>query len=241
MGEQKSKKTKTIVYADYREEKSGIPQLIEAEGVPVIRKNLPIGDYIVSGEIVIERKTAWDFTKSLFDGRLFDQAKRMAEGYPHVIFIVEGNPLRLRRYSSKRRQLLAALASLTVDYGSRIIYTEGPEDTAYMIASIARRLEKEGRRGVIIRKKAKLETIDDWQLFILQSFPGIGERTAIRIMETFNTIREFCNAPMSVLSKIEGIGEKRAELIFTILNRRFPRSKTRRKTTTLEDFYGENA
>jgi DNA excision repair protein ERCC-4 len=237
LSEEVSGTTRIIVYADFREEKSGIPSLIEAEGIPVVRKNLPVGDYLVSGEVVIERKTAWDFAHSLFDGRLFDQARRMSEDFPTIVFLVEGDPLRLRRYRHLHKQFYAAIATLTIDFDAKIIYTEGPHHSAYVIASIARRLAKEGRRPVAFRKRGKIETISDWQLFILQSFPGVGEKTAKKIMESFRTLRDFCNASRAEIARIEGIGEKKADLIFTVLNRRFEITPTKRARRTLEDFY----
>ena len=229
-----------VVYADYREEKSGIPQLIEQEGIKVVRKNLPVGDYVVSGDMGIERKTAWDFAHSLFDGRLFDQARRLSEEYEHVVFIVEGDPFRIRRYRSRHRQMYAAIVALTVDYGARIIYTGGPQDTAYVIASLARRASETGRKAVIARKKGRAESLTDWQMLVLQSFPGIGPRTAKRVMEQFRNLREFCNATINEIASIEGIGSKRAELIFTIINRRFEQYKDKR-SRTLEDFYREDS
>jgi len=225
-----------IVYADYREEKSGIPALIEEEGIIVVRKSLPAGDYVVSGDIGIERKTAWDFAHSLFDGRLFDQARRLSEEYEKVIYIVEGDPFRLGRYRSRHRQMYAAIIALTLDYDVHTIYTGGPRDTAYVIVSIARRIIGGGRRGVIARGKGKLESITDQQYYVLQSFPGIGPTTADRVMERFRNLREFCNATMKDLSSIEGIGPKRAEAIFTVLNRKFERFRER-KARTLDEFY----
>lgn len=51
---------KPIILADYREEKSGIEQLLKKQNVIVKFQQLTIGDYIISGEYVIERKTAKD-------------------------------------------------------------------------------------------------------------------------------------------------------------------------------------
>jgi DNA excision repair protein ERCC-4 len=57
---------------DERERKSGIPDLLKEVGVKVELKNLPIGDYIVASETVVERKSVYDFISSVFDGRLLD-------------------------------------------------------------------------------------------------------------------------------------------------------------------------
>jgi len=61
---------------DERERKSGIPDLLKQVGVKVEMTNLPVGDYIVAPETVVERKSVHDFISSVFDGRLFDQCNR---------------------------------------------------------------------------------------------------------------------------------------------------------------------
>ncbi len=225
-----------IVYADYREEKSGIPRLLESTGISVRRVNLSIGDYLISNDIVIERKTAYDFVHSLFDGRLFDQARRMSEEYPTIIYVVEGNPLRLKRYQGRTKQILAAMTALTIDFGARILYSNGPSDTAVILESIVKRLEGYGREAIVIHKKPRIDTLREWQLYILQAFPYIGVKTAKRILEYYGSLRDFCNTSLSELARIEGIGEKKAERILQILNARLPRTGKSKKRT-LEDFY----
>ena len=54
---------------DERERKSGIPDLLQAVGVKIEMTNLPIGDYIVAPETVVERKSIQDLVSSVFDGR----------------------------------------------------------------------------------------------------------------------------------------------------------------------------
>jgi len=228
---------KNIIYVDVREEKSGIPRLLEEAGLLVVRKQLPMGDYLISDTVVIERKTAYDFARSLFDGRLFEQARRLAESYPLVFYIVEGNPFRLRRYSTRTKQITAAMVALAVDYNVRILYSEGPLHTAAILESLSKRIEGEGRRGVVIHKKPRLEDTRAWQLYILQSFPGIGPKTAERILERFGSLEAFFNASVSELSKVPGIGEKKAETIRRIIMYGGLRAR-RLQRRSLEDFVG---
>ena len=240
--EEQGKTARIPVYADYREEKSGIPSMLEASGIPVIRENLSVGDYLVSNEIVIERKSAYDFAHSLFDGRLFDQAKRLSESYPLVIYIIEGDPTRIRRYRSRQKQILSAMVSLSIEYGARLLYSDSPVQTAYIIEAIVRRVEKSGRAPVVMHKKPKIGDIRSWQLYIIQSFPNIGPKTAERILEYYGTIKAFCNTSLSELSRIDGIGEKKAENIIKILNIKYKygvskkEAKNRTRRLTLEDF-----
>lgn len=229
-------KSKVIVYADVREEKSGIPDLLRSSNLMVVVKQLSLGDYIVSDQIAVERKSAGDFARSLFDGRLFDQAKRLAEHYPVVVYVVEGNPLRLYRYRNRVKQLTAAITTLVVDFNARVIYSEGPWHTAMIIESLAKRASRE-RRQVVLHKKPRLSSIRDWQLYIVESFPGIGPKTAERILEEFGTIERFVNAGIVELSRIPGIGEKKAEEIKRILKTPYKPGE-RKKGGTLEDFVG---
>ena len=64
---------KLRIVIDEREKKSGIPDLLKGIGISLEIKMLPVGDYIVAPETVVERKTISDLVSSIFDGRLFDQ------------------------------------------------------------------------------------------------------------------------------------------------------------------------
>ncbi|MCE4618175.1 MAG: helix-hairpin-helix domain-containing protein [Desulfurococcales archaeon] len=229
-------KSKVIIYADVREERSGIPDILRSSNLMVVLKQLSLGDYVVSDQIVVERKSASDFARSLFDGRLFDQARRLTEHYPIVIYVVEGNPLRLYRYRNKVKQLTAAISSLIIDFNSRVIYSEGPWHTAMIIESLAKRVAQT-RRSVVLHKKPKLSSTREWQLYIVESFPGIGPKTAERILEAFGSIERFVNASIVELSKIPGIGEKKAETIKRILKSPY-KPGGRKRGGTLEDFVG---
>jgi len=61
------------IIVDERERKSGIPELLKSIGLNLEMKTLPIGDYIVAPETIVERKSIRDLMASVFDGRLFDQ------------------------------------------------------------------------------------------------------------------------------------------------------------------------
>jgi ERCC4-type nuclease len=75
------------IIADNRELKSGVPTHLSAlPGIHLEWKELAVGDYIVVGEAIFERKSASDFAASLVDQRLFSQAKRLriSLSVPHL-------------------------------------------------------------------------------------------------------------------------------------------------------------
>ena len=79
------------IIIDDRERKSGIPELIKKIGINVEIKTLLVGDYIVSPETVVERKSIQDFMSSIFDGRLFVQCNRLKQNFQFPIILLEGN------------------------------------------------------------------------------------------------------------------------------------------------------
>lgn len=56
------------------------------EVVPV---TIEIGDYVLSPEICVERKSVSDLVQSLASGRLFNQAKAMTRAYKMPVLLIE--------------------------------------------------------------------------------------------------------------------------------------------------------
>lgn len=217
------------VYADVREEKSGVPEALRDLGAIVIVKNLPMGDYIVSEDYVVERKTVEDFVRSIYDGRLFEQASRLSENYPNVVYVVEGDPEVAFHEKTRARQVTAAMVALMVDYGVRFLWSLKPSQTAEVIFYLAKRVQLDmGHARVVIHRKPRLSSIREWQLYVLQAFPGVGPKTAEAILERFGSIEEFCRATLAELSTVTGLGEKKAETIKKILKARYTKAPRRR-------------
>jgi DNA excision repair protein ERCC-4 len=222
------------VYADVREEASGIPSMLESMGVIVLREQLPVGDYVLPGEVVVERKSVDDYASSLFDGRLFDQVSRMADVYDVIVLVVEGSISELYRYQDRFKHLYSALASLISGFNVSVIHTIGPSETAMLIESLARKaLESRGSR-VVIHRKPRLEGLREWQLYVVSSLPGIGPKMAERLLESFKTVEAICTASIAELQRV--VGGRRAERIKEIL--KTPYEPPGRKPRTLKDYVG---
>src|SRR5574340_1392215 len=101
---------------DERERKSGIPDLLKEVGVKVELKNLPVGDYIVASETVIERKSIYDFISSVFDGRLFDQCNRLKEHYGNQAIIIEGNIDEIDKITENPLVFYGAISAVALDF-----------------------------------------------------------------------------------------------------------------------------
>ncbi|MBA3977553.1 MAG: heavy metal resistance protein CzcA, partial [Nitrosopumilus sp.] len=79
------------IVADEREKNSQVPNLLKIMGIFVDYRQLSVGDYIVSSESVIERKTIYDLINSVYDGRLFVQCSDLINHYSKPLIIIEGN------------------------------------------------------------------------------------------------------------------------------------------------------
>ena len=228
------------IYVDVREQASGVPELLRKAGLIVIEKQLPEGDYLIPEDHVVERKSVHDFVASLFDGRLFEQAQRLRDRYSDVYYIIEGDLGReMRFWRGRERQLRGALVALVADYNVKLLWSSDEQETAWYLEALARRLEREPVGAVVINKKPRsLRDVREWQLYILQAFPGIGPKTAERILERFGSIEGFVRASVSELASVEGVGESKAQRIKEILKAPY-RKAPQREAQSLENFYGD--
>jgi len=123
-----------------------IVNYLRLSGCEVEVKRLPICDYVVSDRCGVERKDAIDLASSLKDGRLFNQAREIAEAYERPILILEGRLTKvLRRSKMRPSSLYGALASLALDYDFSIIPTADVYSTALLIQRLAYREQVEER------------------------------------------------------------------------------------------------
>ena len=211
------------IVIDERERKSGIPKLLRAIGVNVEVKTLPIGDYIVSHETVVERKSIHDFIYSIFDGRLFDQCNRLKEHFKFPIILLEGNVDEIESITENPLVFYGALSTIAVDFKIPVIPTPNASHTAKLLVSLSSR--KESIKGPLLKKIKKSNDIQKQQLIVLCSLPGIGEKTAIRMLEKFGTPLKALSSSTKDLAKIPGLGESRAKKIKKMLQEKSKHTK----------------
>lgn len=72
-----------------REFRSPLPLLLHRGGFEVIPRTIAIGDYLLSPNICVERKSPTDLSQSLFTGRLAQQARNLTSHYPVPILLIE--------------------------------------------------------------------------------------------------------------------------------------------------------
>ncbi len=217
----KSKKEKAEekpkIIMDYRERNSLVYSSLIELGIEVEIKELKIADYIVN-DIAIERKTVSDFISSMISKRLASQLENLQQ-YPNRLLLIEGIDEH-ELYSHEVPEtgihpnaIRGFLLSIILEHKTPIIFTKDAEDTAKFISVLARKKEREASLNVSRKNLNKKERMQ----FILEGFPGIGPKTAKKLLSHFKSLKEIFEAPIGELREIIGV---KAE-VFRLLEERY--------------------
>lgn len=196
-----------MIAVDYREEKSGIIGILEQEyGIEVVKDNLKAGDYLISNEIIIERKTTLDFGQSIVDGRLFRQTLSMKQHFDRCLLIIEGNSIYETTVKIHHNAIKGALVSLAVVWQVPVLFTKDIRDTALVLKLISEQ-EKSIYSQLSYRWGRRPKKFRNRQLYILQGLPYVGPKLAVRLLDTFCSIEKVITAKKEDLMGIEGLGK----------------------------------
>ncbi|ABK76661.1 helicase-associated endonuclease for fork-structured DNA [Cenarchaeum symbiosum A] len=220
------------IIVDERERRSGIPDLLKSVDINVEVKTLPIGDYIVAHETVVERKSLPDLISSVFDGRLYDQCDRLRENFEHPIILMEGNVDEIDDIIENPLTFYGAVSRIALDFKIPIIPTPSAAHTAKLLVSMC--LKKDRAAGPFLKKIKKSNDVQKQQLSSLSSLPGVGEKLAGRMLEKFGTPLRTFNASSAELSKVAGLGPSRAKKIRKMLDTKSSLHKKGNQSTLQE-------
>ena len=215
-----------VIVIDEREKGSIVPAQLEKMKVPVEYRILNIGDYLISNQLCVERKSVGDYVGSLISGRLNNQLNRMSYHYPWSLLIVEGfidEVLWFRKLN--RRVYLSSLAGSIVKRAPdgaqgfiSLVSVSTPYDTALLLYYLHKKIEKNEVRLPRVNVPKKRVSLEIRKLNVLCSLPGLGELKAQRLLERFGSIDRVVNASISELASVKGISEKMAREIWRVLH-----------------------
>uniref|UniRef100_A0A8W7PUW3 DNA repair endonuclease XPF n=1 Tax=Anopheles coluzzii TaxID=1518534 RepID=A0A8W7PUW3_ANOCL len=146
------------VIVDMREFRSDLPCLIHRRGIDVVPLTITIGDYIITPEICVERKSISDLIGSLNSGRLYNQCVQMTRYYAKPILLIEfdqNKPFHFQRYfmvssagssssttssssgGSTNEDIMAKLQLLTIHFPKlRLVWSPSPYSTAQLFEEL---------------------------------------------------------------------------------------------------------
>ncbi|HOZ36041.1 MAG TPA: ERCC4 domain-containing protein, partial [archaeon] len=218
---------KLKIVCDTRERVSQINQELknlsnDSFEVEVLIEQLSLGDYQLSDQVLIERKTIADLESSIIDGRIFSQLDSLSEKVSKPGLIIEG----IINFSDNgnrinNKSLIGLITSIGLNYRIPIFFTRNQKETALFLYVIAKR-EQYGVKTEIKHRFSKNKmSFSDQQLFILESFPDIGPTLAKSLLKRFKTIRNISQASVKELQEVEKMGPKKAEKMHYLFSRVF--------------------
>jgi len=174
--------------------------------------------------VCVERKTVDDFLQSIIDKRLMEQAGELSKNFAIPILIIEGENLYGKR-GIHPNAVRGTIATLAVNFKISIIPTQNAEDTASILAIIAKREQEEEHRVVAIRGEKKVMSLNEKQQFIIESLPNVSGVLARRLLEHFGSVQNVVNAEEFELKQVEGIGKIKAEEIGQVVKGKYEKFK----------------
>ena len=205
---------KPKIIVDLHERNSLVASELIHLGCNVEFKHLHIGDYIVK-DVVIERKTVSDFISSMLNRRLINQLQQMQQVQNKLLIIegIEEQELYSKDSEMNENSIRGMLLSVVLQFQVPIIMAKNYEDTASFIAVLAKKREKE----LNLNFKKKSRNVKEQMQYIIEGLPGIGPKTAKKLLKEFKTIKNIINASEDDLKRVIG---KKAE-IFKLIDKNF--------------------
>ena len=209
------------IYVDHRETKSGIPSALEELGAEVIIKTLEVGDYHVSDDVIIERKTTSDFIHSIIDepGHLYGQLADMMREYARSILVIEGAPMDLYTERAIDSNAIDGMILAAARFAASMIWTLSADHTARMIYREAEheQVDQRKNKGSPHGKRSHMSLPQRQEYVVSAIGGGVGSTMAEALLKHFGSVRSVMTASIDELCDVEGIGKTTAEKIHEIV------------------------
>ncbi|XP_044006341.1 DNA repair endonuclease XPF [Aphidius gifuensis] len=236
------------VIVDIREFRSELPALLHKRGIEIEPITLVVGDYIITPEICIERKSISDLIMSLSSGRLYNQAVSMTRHYAKPMLLIEFDQNKAFSLSGnyyiskdmKSSDITSKLQLLTLHFPKlKIVWSPSPQATAQLFDEL-----KEGKEQPVAEIAAQigLEEEDDKQFnvdnyntklhdFVLK-LPGVHTKNIRRILNDGGSLDNLVKLTQAELANLMG-NSKDAELLYKAFH-----EKTKKKDDSIASTSG---
>jgi len=189
------------------------------------QKRLFKGDYIINDTIIIERKSSTDFIDSLISKRLKSQVYRLTKAYTNPVLAITGNIYIEAQERISRQALIAELASLTARHnleGARGKVSIVTFETDYDFVLYLNYLDEKTTDNKPFTNP-ELDELDKNDIEAVKNtmvglVPNLGDVLSKNLLRKFGSIRNVANATVKELTEVDGLGLKKAKLIFKVFN-----------------------
>ncbi|GAB7348110.1 hypothetical protein MBLNU459_g6132t1 [Dothideomycetes sp. NU459] len=224
------------VVVDVREFRSSLPSLLHGRNIVVIPCTLTVGDYVVTPDICIERKSIKDLIASFQNGRLYHQAEVMLQHYKSPMLLIE--------FDAQKSFTLEPFADLSTSVGAaalqqsdlqtkivlltlafprlRIIWSSSPYQTAEIFDELKKQQEEPNpieavNIGLEGNDDGKERTFNQLPQDLLRAVPGVTPKNLTSLILRYENVAEIANADEEHLSNL--IGKEAGRQIYRFFNR----------------------
>jgi len=208
---------------EYKITKERIARKLEELGLNIETRNLIYYNYFILKEnrsFTIYRVSAKNFISQSIQGEIYHRLPYLSSSSGLIILEIGEEDL---------KELDLISLSKINELSLKILYRYGVNSilTHYLLTSkIIYYLATEDLfESSKFRDKLSTSDIEELVLSMLMKLPGIGEKTASRLLSVFGSIRNICNSTIEELEALEGIGRRRAKLIYDVFNYDFKEKK----------------
>ncbi|KAI9476071.1 MAG: hypothetical protein EXX96DRAFT_575678, partial [Benjaminiella poitrasii] len=230
-GQLRIEKGPQLVTVDMREFRSSLPPILYAEGIKIVPCTLQVGDYILSPDMCVERKSLSDLIQSFNSGRLYTQCENMSLYYKMPILLIEfdeNKTFSLQGVSDLRENIRATdlsskLVLLTLAFPKlRIIWSSSPHETAKIFLELKKTEEEpntEAAAAIGAEENEDGETIYNMTpQDILRSMPGVNSKNYKIIMSQVDSLDELMHLSLKKIQDM--IGEEMGRKLYTFLRKK---------------------
>ncbi|KAH0538214.1 hypothetical protein FGG08_005183 [Glutinoglossum americanum] len=220
------------IVVDIREFRSSLPSLLHGRNVVVVPCMLTVGDYILSPNICVERKSVKDLISSLKDGRLYHQAETMQLHYKNPMLLIEFDQNKsftlepfadMSGNTTSPPDLQSKLVLLTLAFPRlKIIWSSSPYQTAEIFEELKKNQHepdpvKAASVGLEEGEDPTGQTFNQTPLEMLRKIPGVSEGAARRLVLEVGSLVELSNLEVEEVNAL--IGGEAGRQVWRFFNR----------------------
>lgn len=226
------------VVVDVREFRSSLPSLLHGRSMVIVPCMLTVGDYVLSPDVCVERKSVKDLISSFKDGRLYAQCESMFQHYKDPILLIEfdqnksftlepfadlSGSLQSTSAANATSDLQSKIVLLTLAFPRlRILWSSSPYQTAEMFESLKTQQPEPDpivavRKGLEKDQKAEDQAFSREPQDMLRLVPGITSKNIKSLILEAENIRAVSN--MTVDEMEPWIGKEAGRQVHRFFNR----------------------
>jgi ERCC4-type nuclease len=177
------------VIVDCREASSA-PKIVKGlveRGVRVKTESLEKGDYVLSDECAVERKTVNDFVYTLTRRYLFEQIFRLKDVYPKSLLLIEGYMPMIYKFSKIQPAAVWGAMFNLAKNGVAMVNTTSQKETVDFLYVAARQEQVIEKRLPTVHAFKNYDSLSEAQMYFIASLPSVGREKATAILQSYQT------------------------------------------------------